>query len=368
MDGRVGRRLPEVVVWGSLETCMANIDQAVHSPMLAMAAEDAVVSMTRWIFHTLPDIPTPDPDPAPALAPSPAPPHTSQRDDPATMPPPAPPAQEPASPPPAGDGGRGGLDMHASGEGDGMGGGSGHLIAVKYFRFLCSLLLAGSNSGSYVGGVRNGAGTPREGRAEEAGVVRGFGVWSGGIGGGRGVAPLPKAFLLRLVRLCLLEGGVRLATHPALLRLVRDDLCLALLQMARGGNTKVIEDLLPVVRCLWTTVRAHLKVQFEALFGALFLRAMYQIRREEEEDEGSSDRAADHRVGGGVGGDREGEDHFTGREREMILECLCDFVAEPAFLSDIYVNYDCDLKACCDNNYCHSHSHSHNPREGVIVG
>lgn len=27
----------------------------------------------------------------------------------------------------------------------------------------------------------------------------------------------------------------------------------------------------------------------------------------------------------------------------MALECLCDFMSEPTFLVEIYVNYDCDV-------------------------
>lgn len=27
---------------------------------------------------------------------------------------------------------------------------------------------------------------------------------------------------------------------------------------------------------------------------------------------------------------------------QMVLECLCDFMSEPTFLVELYVNYDCD--------------------------
>lgn len=29
---------------------------------------------------------------------------------------------------------------------------------------------------------------------------------------------------------------------------------------------------------------------------------------------------------------------------QMILECLCDFMADPTFLVELYVNYDCDAE------------------------
>lgn len=29
---------------------------------------------------------------------------------------------------------------------------------------------------------------------------------------------------------------------------------------------------------------------------------------------------------------------------QMTLECLCDFMAEPMFFLEIYLNYDCDVQ------------------------
>ena len=32
------------------------------------------------------------------------------------------------------------------------------------------------------------------------------------------------------------------------------------------------------------------------------------------------------------------------RMKQMVLEGLCDFMSEPTFLVELYVNYDCDLQ------------------------
>lgn len=80
--------------------------------------------------------------------------------------------------------------------------------------------------------------------------------------------------------LALETAGADFEQCPPLLALVRDDLCLAILKMTRGGYTlEVLCEALGIMRCLWSTLRHQLKMQFEVIFKSIFLRALMQIRQ-----------------------------------------------------------------------------------------
>jgi hypothetical protein len=104
-----------------------------------------------------------------------------------------------------------------------------------------------------------------------------------------------------------------------------------------------------VVRCLWASLRRHLKMQFECLFSGVFLRLLLQIKAayapppslaSPTEAAEAAVMASNPLTGGG--GDRRYE--YKPAEQQVILETLADLLAEPAALPDLFYNYDCDTQ------------------------
>lgn len=56
-------------------------------------------------------------------------------------------------------------------------------------------------------------------------------------------------------------------------------------------------------------------------------------------------------------------------QQELALESLLEFTREPALMTDVYINYDCDVQ--CTNLFetiCHSLSTHALPRDGMVSG
>ncbi|CAM9565866.1 unnamed protein product [Phaeothamnion confervicola] len=104
-------------------------------------------------------------------------------------------------------------------------------------------------------------------------------------------------------------------------------------------------------------------MQFEVIFNGIFLRAVMQLRRAREtalQADGSGAAAAaagiDDPIGGGMGGaaaaaaaavappPAAAPPAYTDGEAEVVLEVLCDLMAEPMLLPDLLLNYDLDLR------------------------
>lgn len=54
-------------------------------------------------------------------------------------------------------------------------------------------------------------------------------------------------------------------------------------------------------------------------------------------------------------------------QQELALESLLEFTREPALMTDLYINYDCDVQ--CTNLFetiCHSLSSHALPRDGMV--
>lgn len=54
-------------------------------------------------------------------------------------------------------------------------------------------------------------------------------------------------------------------------------------------------------------------------------------------------------------------------QQELALESLLEFTREPALMTDVYINYDCDVQ--CTNLFetiCHSLSSHALPRDGMV--
>ncbi|CAM9355232.1 unnamed protein product [Ectocarpus fasciculatus] len=218
LEGGAGVWLSDEVVWAVLQTCMANLDQmqqqqregAVEPPTTA-AAETAAAAAARQKESGI----------APGETSSSS--SSSSSSQPQTR--------------------RAGVAGGSAGGGGGGGGGCGLPCVVKVFGFLCSQL------------VRRGGG----GGARASGTAGGVSAGAGGASGG----PTPRRVLcLRLMRTALAAAGGNLAAYPSLLEMVRDDLCFALLHLMQGsGGVNVVGEVLSIVRYLWGSLRAHLKVR-----------------------------------------------------------------------------------------------------------
>lgn len=56
-------------------------------------------------------------------------------------------------------------------------------------------------------------------------------------------------------------------------------------------------------------------------------------------------------------------------QQELALESLLEFTREPALMTDVYINYDCDVQ--CTNLFetiCHSLSSHALPHDGMVSG
>lgn len=122
-------------------------------------------------------------------------------------------------------------------------------------------------------------------------------------------------------------------------------------QFIHATNPQILCEALGVVRCLWASLRRHLKMQFECLFSGVFLRLLLQIKAayappplttfpDSAAEAAAAAAAASNPLLGG--GDRRYE--YKPAEQQVILETLADLLAEPAALPDLFYNYDCDTQ------------------------
>lgn len=370
MDGPAGPLLTDGAVWEVVQTCFINRNEVAHSRMLCHAAERALIRVVRAVFRTTAQVlllaPTADAHHHP-----------------------------PASP--GGGGGGGGKrrrpEPHAHHPGSAFS--YGLPCAVKIFAFLSSQLLhAGGGGGSGLSlsaSASSGLGPANSHGPSSMSASSSSSAAAGGRQH-RAYHESTRLVCLRMLREALeVAGGPALARCPSLLALVRDDLCLAVLRMTRGGFAvevsgslgpsekfniyihamnlpplyahtypsstnpnhitphQILCEALGVVRCLWASLRRHLKMQFECLFSGVFLRLLLQIKAAyappplsaSPESAAEAAAAASNPLLGG-GGDRRYE--YKPAEQQVILETLADLLAEPAALPDLFYNYDCDTQ------------------------
>ena len=123
---------------------------------------------------------------------------------------------------------------------------------------------------------------------------------------------------LGLMNIVLEAGGEDLSELPPLVEVMQDDLCKYLLQNMQGTCSDGTTDELPilsltlrVVYNIFSSIKAHLKVQLEVFFTSVHLRIADSTAASPE-------------------------------QKELVLESLLDFCFEPSLMVDLYVNYDCD--------------------------
>ncbi|OQS00566.1 hypothetical protein ACHHYP_20127 [Achlya hypogyna] len=121
---------------------------------------------------------------------------------------------------------------------------------------------------------------------------------------------------LQLLHTILLKLGSHLLTIPSLLSYAQDELCGAILNWLRLGPTSPSGSIdvplacLGLLRLVWCYLRPRLKLQWEVMLQGLV--------------PGLVDRA------------------LALEWRLELLQCLVDFLADAAFVIDVFVQYDCD--------------------------
>lgn len=215
MDGPAGPLLTDGAVWEVVQTCFINRNEVAHSRMLCHAAERALLRVVRAVFRTTAQVlllaPTAD----------------AHRHPPAS--------------PGGGDGGkRRRPEPHAHHHASAFS--YGLPCAVKIFAFLSSQLLhagGGGGGGGSSGLSLSASASSGLGPANSHGSSSMSASSSSAAAGGRqhrAYHESTRLVCLRMLREALeVAGGPALARCPSLLALVRDDLCLAVLRMTRGG-------------------------------------------------------------------------------------------------------------------------------------
>ena len=135
------------------------------------------------------------------------------------------------------------------------------------------------------------------------------------------------AFGLQLVLASLESAGYDFIRHPALLRLVKDDLSRAMLTVAPLGRAPVLAAVAATVLQLYMVMHSELKMQLEA-FLRMSLLPLAEFKPPVDPN-------------GSVGTllNPGGSD-----TRRVALECLVDLCRQPNFVPDLYVNFDCDVR------------------------
>eukprot|EP00250_Pteridium_aquilinum_P019517 c24462_g1_i2 orf=823-4416(-) len=125
-------------------------------------------------------------------------------------------------------------------------------------------------------------------------------------------------FALGLINSAVVLGGSSFGFHAELLALVQDDLFRSVMHLALSSkNPLILSVICSVVLNLYHHHRSHLKLQLESFFSSVIIRFA------------------------------QGKYGATYQQQEVAMECLVDFCRQPTFISELYVNFDCDI--LCSN-------------------
>lgn len=175
-----------------------------------------------------------------------------------------------------------------------------------------------------------------------------------------------RVMALRIIEVAFEIGGQAIAIRPSLRKLATDDLCRYLFQLVRSDNHIVLQSSLHVIQTLLHTMRGHLKLQQELFLN--YVVACLVPRADALRESGldpsiyealpiaprvmtlTSGRSTpvpirDRQRLGLEGGSR-GAD-----AREVMIECIGSLIRIPSFMTDLFVNYDCDenLSDLCED-------------------
>lgn len=173
-----------------------------------------------------------------------------------------------------------------------------------------------------------------------------------------------RIMALRMVDVALEVAGPSIARHPSLANLARDDLCRHLFQLIRSDSMAILQTSLRVSGTLLATCRSVLKLQQE-LFLAYVVACLFptiEIPREagispalyEGVPLGPKGTKPNSSSTGGVSGrstpvpvkerKKLGLEGGSRRPdaREAMVECVSALARIPSFMTELFVNYDCD--------------------------
>lgn len=125
-------------------------------------------------------------------------------------------------------------------------------------------------------------------------------------------------FALGLINSAVILGGGSLGLHAELLAIIQDDLFRSIMHLALASkNPLILSIICSVVLNLYHHHRRHLKLQLESFFSCVIIRL------------------AKGKYGG------------TYQQQEAAMESLVSFCRQPTFMSELYVNFDCNI--LCSN-------------------
>lgn len=125
-------------------------------------------------------------------------------------------------------------------------------------------------------------------------------------------------FALGLINSAVALGGQSFGFHAELLAIVQDDLFRSVMHLALSSKNPLIFSIIcSVVLNLYHHHRCHLKLQLESFFSCVIIRLS------------------------------QGKYGATYQQQEVAMEFLVDFCRQPTFMSELYVNFDCDI--LCSN-------------------
>ncbi|KAG8986904.1 GDP/GTP exchange factor for ARF, partial [Tulasnella sp. 427] len=180
--------------------------------------------------------------------------------------------------------------------------------------------------------------------------------------------------ILGILNAGLEAWGTRIARFSSLSKMLLDQGCKYLFQLARSENVNVVRLSLRAIVTLFDTMREDLKLQFELFISFTMDRLAPPINplpprvqlhlnagnarnvppspgtpRPEGQGVGGPELIDPLSLDGGVLGDqtpptpRPGVAPAKGLTRELMLETLTYIARQPTFMVDLWVNYDCDV-------------------------
>lgn len=171
-----------------------------------------------------------------------------------------------------------------------------------------------------------------------------------------------RVMALRIIHVALEVSGPSIARHPAIAVIAEDRLCSHLFQLVRSDNMAVLQESLIVAGTLLATCRGVLKLQQELFLSylAACLHPAVEIPREpgidpslyagipqtpklvkQPRSQSSSGRSTpvpvkDRQKMGLEGSARKPD------ARQAMVECIGVLARMPTFMTELFVNYDCD--------------------------
>ncbi|KAL8500114.1 hypothetical protein ACS0TY_019927 [Phlomoides rotata] len=119
-----------------------------------------------------------------------------------------------------------------------------------------------------------------------------------------------KVFALYLINSCIELSGDSIGKHPKLLRMIQDDLFHHLIYYGVSSSPLILSMISSTVLNLYHFLRRSIRLQLEAFFSFVLLRVAFP--------------------GSPFG------------LQEVAVEAMINFCRQPCFITEAYVNYDCD--------------------------